>query len=480
MKKKDIIKLVQEVIQEVTSENLKEFTKTGRPPGVMEEEYTAKDQWSDFSDEEKAEVLDVLGKDGDIILKNYSEYDEILDNIMKGDSETFDAAILDTPLNENKEKLSEFTDYGGEGRYPKKEKPGDMFQQKEVEDMFPNGMASRSDKAFQDRLKKHADWTEQSGYNMTFVHMQYHETKDLEDDYFIYQTQHYNGNYNDFRNPKFTLLSITKNRKTENKEDLGDYIVDTKAYIKDLETLKNRGVLGNKVMEEALAIQPERLEKIFNAVNNSRTPDFWKNRFKSMYGIEFPSSLKNIDQKQAVSMNKFMNDLRNNIKENLALDKAAKTQAIKAADEEIKAAHLKLKAAQEKKKEAQMREGDISEDLDIGHQDDEPHMLKADLYRIAKYATELFKMVDKYDDMEGEVDFPHWWQKKIITARDYLVKAKHYLDGEEKLDQLDAVMDEKLDPVGKEDDDINNDGKVDKTDKYLANKRKAIAKAIKK
>ena len=26
---------------------------------------------------------------------------------------------------------------------------------------------------------------------------------------------------------------------------------------------------------------------------------------------------------------------------------------------------------------------------------------------------------------------------------------------------------EKLDPVGKEDDDINNDGKVDKTDKYL-------------
>ena len=41
------------------------------------------------------------------------------------------------------------------------------------------------------------------------------------------------------------------------------------------------------------------------------------------------------------------------------------------------------------------------------------------------------------------------------------------------------AMDEKLDPVGKEDDDINNDGKVDKTDKYLANRRKAIAKNIK-
>ena len=38
---------------------------------------------------------------------------------------------------------------------------------------------------------------------------------------------------------------------------------------------------------------------------------------------------------------------------------------------------------------------------------------------------------------------------------------------------------EKLDPVGKEDDDINNDGKVDKTDKYLANRRKAIAANLK-
>ena len=38
---------------------------------------------------------------------------------------------------------------------------------------------------------------------------------------------------------------------------------------------------------------------------------------------------------------------------------------------------------------------------------------------------------------------------------------------------------EKLDPVGKEDSDINNDGKQDKTDKYLLKRRKAIAKNIK-
>ena len=42
------------------------------------------------------------------------------------------------------------------------------------------------------------------------------------------------------------------------------------------------------------------------------------------------------------------------------------------------------------------------------------------------------------------------------------------------------TMEEKMDPVGKEDDDINNDGKVDKTDDYLKNRRSAIKKSMKK
>merc|ERR1711907_500838 len=37
-----------------------------------------------------------------------------------------------------------------------------------------------------------------------------------------------------------------------------------------------------------------------------------------------------------------------------------------------------------------------------------------------------------------------------------------------------------LDPVGKEDSDIDNDGDVDKSDSYLKNRRKAIAKAMRK
>jgi len=90
--------------------------------------------------------------------------------------------------------------------------------------------------------------------------------------------------------------------------------------------------------------------------------------------------------------------------------------------------------------EKSMVKKDVKEDLDLGHQDNEPHMLKADLYRIGKYAMELYKMVDQFEG-EQEVDFPHWWQAKIIEAKNMLVSAKHYLDFETKEPQIDAMVD---------------------------------------
>jgi hypothetical protein len=82
-----------------------------------------------------------------------------------------------------------------------------------------------------------------------------------------------------------------------------------------------------------------------------------------------------------------------------------------------------------------------NEDLDVGHQDDEPSMLKSDVYRIAKMAAMLYKQLNNYDNM-GEVDFPHWWQAKIIKAYDYLQSAYGYLDGEEKTAAIDYMMNE--------------------------------------
>lgn len=102
----------------------------------------------------------------------------------------------------------------------------------------------------------------------------------------------------------------------------------------------------------------------------------------------------------------------------------------------------KIKAATEAalSKKPQVEEL-VDEDLDVGHEDDEPRMIKKELYRIAKYATELYRMVGDYDEMGGEVDFPSWLQAKITKAHDMMVSSKHYLDGEEKIDQIDAMLD---------------------------------------
>jgi hypothetical protein len=81
----------------------------------------------------------------------------------------------------------------------------------------------------------------------------------------------------------------------------------------------------------------------------------------------------------------------------------------------------------------------MKEDLDIGHQDDEPAMLKKDVYRIAKMASMLYKELDKFDNGQ-EVDFPHWWQAKITKAYDYLQAAYGYLDAELKTQQIDNTV----------------------------------------
>jgi hypothetical protein len=81
----------------------------------------------------------------------------------------------------------------------------------------------------------------------------------------------------------------------------------------------------------------------------------------------------------------------------------------------------------------------LEEDMDVGHQDDEPDMLKQYAYDTAVYAAKLYKQLNKYDQMEGEVDFPNWWQAKVIKAKDYISAAQHYLEFEEKQPALDAM-----------------------------------------
>jgi hypothetical protein len=118
------------------------------------------------------------------------------------------------------------------------------------------------------------------------------------------------------------------------------------------------------------------------------------------------------------------------------------------------------KAAQDKKK-MQM------EDMDLGHEDDEPNMIKADLYQIGKYAMELYKMVDQFDNGQ-EVDFPHWWQSKIITAKNMISSAKHYLEFELKEPELNAMVDV-----------ASEEGAIDEMSKKQVKKRGEIYDALK-
>ena len=99
----------------------------------------------------------------------------------------------------------------------------------------------------------------------------------------------------------------------------------------------------------------------------------------------------------------------------------------------------------------------MQEDLDIGHQDDEPGMLKSELARAGKMIQMLYKAIDKYDD-QGEVDFPQWWQKKIIKANSMLDSAFDYLDGQESVAKIDAM----IDTINEEDDEVKKRLAVDK------------------
>jgi hypothetical protein len=110
-----------------------------------------------------------------------------------------------------------------------------------------------------------------------------------------------------------------------------------------------------------------------------------------------------------------------------------KTDMDKDGDIDSKDYLLKRDAAIQKAK------GEMKEDLDLGHEDNEPHMIKAELYRIGKYAMELYQMVDGFEG-KGEVDFPAWWQSKITKAQEMMVSAKHYLDFETKEPAIDAMV----------------------------------------
>ena len=70
--------------------------------------------------------------------------------------------------------------------------------------------------------------------------------------------------------------------------------------------------------------------------------------------------------------------------------------------------------------------------------------------------------------------------KKKRASQSQAARNNPHFDSTQPSPSGKSMGESKMDPVGQEDGDINNDGKKDGTDKYLMNRRKAVKKAIAK
>ena len=104
----------------------------------------------------------------------------------------------------------------------------------------------------------------------------------------------------------------------------------------------------------------------------------------------------------------------------------------------------------------------IKEDLDLGHEDNEPSMIKGDLYQIGKASMELYRVLDQFDGM-GEVDLPSWWQSKIFKAKEAITGAQEYLDFELNEPKIDDVVDVATSVVSDDNIEVVDDVEIDET-----------------
>ena len=205
--------------------------------------------------------------------------------------------------------------------------------------------------------------------------------------------------------------------------------------------------------------ESQEIYKNFKTIVNSRLDKLYNSKGSDGEQYAYSIAVKQMRNKQANKPEEPMEDVK--LKE---MVRAALTEKPRPdypdIDKDGDREESMEKAAQDKKKMQK-------EDLDLGHEDNEPHMLKADLYRIGKYAMELYKMVDQFEG-EQEIDFPHWWQAKVIEAKNLLISAKHYLDFETKEPQLDAMVDV-----------ASEEGAIDEMSKGQIKKRGEIYDALK-
>jgi len=198
-----------------------------------------------------------------------------------------------------KKILKEYTDENFSGAQlvsnVKAKKP-DAQGLKFIQKYFPNGFKSqqKAEQALRDHDASPIK-ARMGRYAPMFVHVQYHEfTDETGQKYGVSQTQYYNSNFKE-QDPKFnphvTALSFSRIVGDNQKENIGTILVITDDYIKDLGTLRSKGMLGQKISENKTQAIIKRLKE------DTEYQEFFKKAMKK-FDISSPADLKDPERKK--------------------------------------------------------------------------------------------------------------------------------------------------------------------------------------
>ena len=258
----------------------------------------------------------------------------------------------------------------------------------------------------------------------------------------------------------------------DNKKDL------VKKYGKDAEAVMY-GRATNMAKKQTKEMRdPKLTELIKDALKNPKKADLNKDGKLSDYEKTRGAAIeKNIDEVEIPNaiINKFSNEIKD--AQTLAKAMLGIYDAIQDKEQKDYSKNQKFDKVLNYLRDLSDDEVEsVKEDLDLGHEDNEPGMIKGDLYQIGKASMKLYKILDQFDDM-GEVDLPSWWQSKIFKAKEAVVGAQEYLEFELKEPQIDAVVDVATDVVDETVEDyITSVDSLSETNTTIAEK---IAKKLK-
>jgi hypothetical protein len=144
-------------------------------------------------------------------------------------------------------------------------------------------------------------------------------------------------------------------------------------------------------------------------------------------------------------------------------------------EEEVSEAKKKGAAKEEPKKEAPKAVKAIKKVVAPVKKAEEP------TNKVTKNLVHHIEKQEKSNKFKGDKADADLFDKVGKMLKRHVGRTLEEADVEKMMEEMECeeCYEEGMDAVGKEDSDINNDGKVDGTDKYLKNRREKICQSIK-